>query len=63
MNSQNDQLPDIGNPATAALTELGVTKASQLKEYTEKDLLALHGIGPKAIRILKEAGITFKDKV
>lgn len=60
MNSQNDELPRTSRPATRALAEIGITKASQLKNYTEKELLALHGVGPKAIRILKESGVKLK---
>jgi len=44
----------IGRPAHAALTNLGITTLWQLTTYTEKELLAIHGVGPKAIRILKE---------
>ncbi|WP_207203792.1 hypothetical protein [Actinomyces minihominis] len=50
-------LPKIGTPATAALKTAGVTRRSQLGNYTEQDLLALHGFGPKALRILREAGV------
>lgn len=57
-----DSLPNIGAPATNALKEIGVTKVSQLKNYSEKELLAMHGIGPKAIRILHEANVTLKEK-
>lgn len=28
----------------------------------DEDLLAIHGIGPKAIRLLHEAGITLKEE-
>jgi DNA-directed RNA polymerase alpha subunit len=44
----------IGQPASRALKAAGIHTLAQLCDYTEKDLLALHGIGPKAIRILKE---------
>lgn len=43
----------MGKPANAALTANGITVLEQLAGYTEKDLLAMHGVGPKAIRILK----------
>ncbi|MCC6705729.1 MAG: hypothetical protein IT334_12685 [Thermomicrobiales bacterium] len=52
-----DTLPlprEIGRPATSALGVIGVTRLAQLTEYTAKDLLALHGFGPKALRILRE---------
>jgi hypothetical protein len=47
--------PNIGRPALNALTEAGYTKLSQLTKVSEKELLRLHGVGPKAIRILSEA--------
>ena len=62
MSSQSDALPYIGRPAASALAEIGVAKASQLRDYTEKDLLALHGVGPKAIWLLKEANIELKEE-
>jgi hypothetical protein len=48
-------LPAIGRPATSALTLQGITTLAQVAERTEAELLALHGVGPKAIRILREA--------
>lgn len=58
----DDALPYIGRPAADALATIGVTKASQLKDFTEKDLLAIHGIGPKAIRMLREANVKLKEE-
>ncbi|MFT3944668.1 MAG: DUF1801 domain-containing protein [Ancrocorticia sp.] len=52
-----DELPYIGRPAASAFAEVGITKVSHLEGWAEKELLALHGVGPKAIRMLKEAGI------
>ncbi|TSB45991.1 DNA-binding protein [Alkalicoccobacillus porphyridii] len=50
-----EKLPqNIGSPARRALKAKGFTEVGQLTEITEKELLALHGVGPKAIRILKE---------
>jgi hypothetical protein len=37
------------------LALIGVTSLDQVAGHTEKDLLALHGVGPRAIRILREA--------
>lgn len=48
-------LPAIGAPATRALIAAGYTRLAQLTRVTEGELLALHGVGPKAIRILREA--------
>lgn len=58
-------LPKIGAPATRALASIGVTTVEQLADYSEKDLLALHGFGPRAIRLLtpfmEELGVNFRD--
>ena len=45
---------EIGRPATQALEAAGYSRLEQLTEVTEKELLKLHGMGPKAIRILRE---------
>lgn len=47
-------LPKIGAPATRALASAGVTSLDELITWSESDLLELHGIGPKAIRLLRE---------
>lgn len=52
-------LPKIGAPATRALASIGITTLEQVSKKTEEELLKLHGFGPKAIRILKENGMTF----
>ena len=44
-----------GRPAERAIARLGVTRLEQLARRTEAELLALHGVGPKAIRVLREA--------
>ncbi|MBK8030039.1 MAG: DNA-binding protein [Chloroflexi bacterium] len=57
-NQQPDQptdLPKIGAPATNALNGAGYYRLEQLTQVTEAELMALHGFGPKALRILKEA--------
>ena len=49
-------LPDgIGKPATRALEEAGLTTLEQVASRTEEELLALKGIGPKAVETLAEA--------
>ena len=52
--SESD-LPKIGRPATQALAVIGVTTLAQVARMSEKELLALHGVGPNAVRILREA--------
>lgn len=51
----SDIPPKIGKPAQRALTSAGFTRLEQLTKVTEKELLKLHGMGPKAIKILREA--------
>jgi hypothetical protein len=45
----------IGEPARSALSLIGIETLESCCEYTKKELLALHGVGPKAIRIIEEA--------
>lgn len=45
----------IGRPATRALLAAGITTLDDVAERSETELLALHGVGPKAVRILSEA--------
>jgi hypothetical protein len=54
MDSDTD-FPKIGAPATRALVNAGYLRLEQLTEVTEADLAKLHGMGPKALRILRAA--------
>lgn len=44
----------VGAPALRAFTNAGYTTIEDLLAVDEKELLALHGVGPRAIRILRE---------
>ncbi len=59
-------LPNIGKPATRALTNAGYMKLAQFTQVMESEILKLHGVGPKAVRILNEAlkekGLSFAKK-
>ena len=64
--SGDEGLPTgIGRPAHGALTQAGVTRLEQLTQVSEADLLKLHGVGPKAIRrlreVLDERGLAFRQ--
>jgi hypothetical protein len=48
-------LPKLGAPATRALASIGVTTLGQLDGRSERELLRLHGFGPRAARLLREA--------
>lgn len=45
----------IGGPATRALATAGLTSLENVAARTEQELLGLHGVGPKAVRLLTEA--------
>jgi len=61
MSDEESDLPWIGRPARAALAVAGVTRRADLASWTERDLLALHGVGPKAVRLLREAGVALAE--
>lgn len=52
---QIGDLPTIGRPANRALLAIGVTTLDQAAATGEAALLALHGVGPRAIRLLRAA--------
>jgi DNA-directed RNA polymerase alpha subunit len=56
-------LPRLAAPARRALEAAGFSSLASLARATEKDLLALHGMGPKAVyalkAALKEHGLSF----
>ncbi|TCJ99370.1 hypothetical protein [Nocardia alba] len=55
----------IGKVATRELAAHGYTRYAQLTEVSTKQLLAIHGVGPKSIRILgvelAARGLAFAD--
>jgi DNA integrity scanning protein DisA with diadenylate cyclase activity len=46
---------NIGAPATRALIAAGYTELRQLANVPAAELKKLHGVGPKAVRLLQEA--------
>lgn len=59
-------LPDsMGKTAPRELLNAGIDSLQKVSEHTERELLAIHGVGPKAIRILRDAmqekGLTFRS--
>ncbi len=63
----NNDFPKIGSPATRALEAAGYSRLEQLTKLTEAELGQLHGMGPKALGILretlKEKGLSFKTGI
>ena len=45
----------IGRPATRALVAAGYTGLGQLADVPAENLAKLHGMGPKALGVLREA--------
>jgi len=45
----------VAQPAMRALASIGVTRLDQVTRFTEAELLALHGMGPKALKAIKAA--------
>ncbi|HMQ31036.1 MAG TPA: hypothetical protein PKD53_09920 [Chloroflexaceae bacterium] len=61
------ELPrSIGRTARRVLALSGYTRLAQLTSVSEAELLRLHGVGPKAIRLLREAladqGLAFAER-
>lgn len=54
MKQEMSDFPKIGAPATRALVAAGYTHLEQLTKVTEAELGRLHGMGPKALGILRE---------
>jgi predicted flap endonuclease-1-like 5' DNA nuclease len=56
----------IGGPALRALAHAGVRSVDDLTQWTEADLAKLHGMGPKALGVLRDAleasGRTLREK-
>lgn len=56
-------LSEISAPARRALEHEGITTLTKLSEYTEREILQLHGMGPSSIpkleRALKAANLAF----
>jgi hypothetical protein len=60
---END-LPKLSAPAHRALAGAGIQNLEQVSRFSEAELKKLHGMGPKAIKELREAlaakGLAFK---
>lgn len=63
VDSDSDVPANIGTPAKRALAGAGYTSMSELSKMSEAEVLKLHGMGPKAIGIIRVAmadkGMTF----
>lgn len=56
----------IGGPVLRALATAGIRSLGELARWREEEFAALHGVGPKGVRILKEAlaaeGLGFRGR-
>lgn len=63
--SESDLPREIGKPATRALTQAGYYRLEQLTTVSAGEILKLHGVGPKAIGLLRSAlsarGLSFRE--
>lgn len=54
----------IAAPARRALERIGVNSVEKLSQFSEKEILEQHGMGPSTIpklkKALKDAGLSFK---
>lgn len=65
MGTEETDLPKLAVPARRALIGAGYTRLEHLTEVKESDVMKLHGMGPNAMRVLrnalKERGLSFRD--
>lgn len=55
MNESIHEFPkEIGNPVTNALIAANIATLDQVLRMSDNDLLSLHGVDPKAVRVLRE---------
>jgi hypothetical protein len=65
MAAEDTDLPKLAAPARRALLGAGYTRLEQLAEVSEAEVKELHGMGPNALRALRDAlrerGLSFRD--
>lgn len=59
-------LPRLAAPAQRALAGAGISTLKQLSSFSEEQIKALHGMGPSALKVLRQAlseqGLSFAEK-
>ncbi|RAP76138.1 DNA-binding protein [Paenibacillus montanisoli] len=62
---QNDLPSGLAKPAQRALAGAGLRSMADISNLSESELSGLHGIGPKAVDLLRQAmkskGLAFKS--
>lgn len=55
----------LSSPARGALEYAGISTLVKLSQYSEREILKLHGVGPKTIptlrQVLQDAGLAFAE--
>ena len=63
MTQEDCNLPKLSKPGLRALAAAGISQLEQFSEVSEVEVLLLHGMGPKAMGLirqnLEEKGLTF----
>jgi len=63
---QQTDLPKLAAPAQRALAGAEIQNLKQLSKFSESEIKELHGIGPNALKALREAmqanGLSFAKK-
>jgi len=54
MTDESELTPRIGKVARRELTAHAITRYDQVAATADAEMLSIHGVGPKAIRILRE---------
>jgi hypothetical protein len=66
MSTESDPFESLGAPARRALDQAGIRRLEDLRGVTRREVIALHGMGPKAMgRLemrLREAGTWFREE-
>jgi DNA-directed RNA polymerase alpha subunit len=57
-------LSKLSSPARSALEASGITTVTELAQHSEREILKLHGMGPKSLPVLRQAlldaGLSFQ---
>jgi hypothetical protein len=65
MAAEETDLPKVSAPARRALLGAGYTRLEHLTKVRESEVMRLHGMGPNAMRVLRDAlqerGLSFRD--
>jgi hypothetical protein len=65
VSKQSDLPTGLSQPAQRALAGAGIKSLEQLSQFSEEEIRKLHGIGPRALDLLKaamnEKGLNFSS--